>query len=795
MIESRSLKFYPKIDSVLSKTLQEQIANSLHSAISNPSVRIPAFIRIYSCFIDITSSNQDPVTNYSAIKELNSDKAYHSNLKLFFSFLVNEFKYKDTQASTYVRILATALTSIKSNTQYDKLIQPNEIKFSLCKLDLDEQETYQRTINQKKLKYYSGWGVFDCEGKYHRVYLAYLYDVTDENFTNFVISAMNDLSITKHGETLRGTLLFINNIFKDIVFIYKSRENIILSLHKNNLSQTFESIFNLRLYQLNKSGKSISTFIKYKFPSCLEAFNQCFIYTKILEEPERPFIVPTFKSIKASGRSVNTGTTTETKERLLTNIPSEIKDDEALAIIEERVNSDINHIIIYCESLIDTIDSMHKRNEAYKESGIIKRPPKPGGAIIMEPDIGRINSNLPFGIKHINNTVATFYHYGFGAFNGYNRFLSSANNFMSNTDYLKELNLPTLETLMPYLMLLVYYHPEITPQFFINWELFDKNGRKVGIKETGNITVIQSYKKRRGPKKAQQIIPLTKNSKQIVDKLIEHTAYARQFLKGIGNDNWRYILLTCPNISSPPKRLVRFPRKESSMYGNFYKGMCEPSYLEGNQILSDESARQLSKLAHLRPLRANMALKTYFDTGSTLEVHKVLGHESKDIELLECYLPDVLLDFFRDRDIRNFQNALIYEAMKDSDLLLDSLDSNIININQFFENHGLKEIPNQLKVISEQSKTYSKKKFDEIRLLISIPLLQIMNCIRNEFIKFDEKDISSNMRDWINISNFVIQHIELSKSGSTKNNLDPSILEMFNQAMLHPIRPGALKYD
>ncbi|MDF4881629.1 hypothetical protein P3558_25590, partial [Vibrio parahaemolyticus] len=111
------------------------------------------------------------------------------------------------------------------------------------------------------------------------------------------------------------------------------------------------------------------------------------------------------------------------------------------------------------------------------------------------------------------------------------------------------------------------------------------------------------------------------------------------------------------------------------------------------------------------------------------------GHEKKDANLLTSYLPKPLMDFFNDRWVRQFQNAILLEAMKDSVYRLDAVNMSAEDIEEFLSNHGISNIPEHFDHgFNQQTETDNETPesiaFNQLTYTISTSLLQLLMAIR-----------------------------------------------------------------
>ncbi|OZS42685.1 hypothetical protein ASV53_17205, partial [Photobacterium sanguinicancri] len=454
-----------------------------------------------------------------------------------------------------------------------------------------------------------------------------------------------------------------------------------------------------------------------------------------------------------------------------------IRDEEALNIIHQRLNRDIEHIKTVSKKMFEGIEYRLNRNEKFKVTGAIK--PHPCNVTIK--------NNIPMGIDHLDNTVATFYHYGFGVGSRASTYLG----FDGQADTLiRELNLPTAKTINIFASLLVLEHPKITPSWFQEWELFDKNGNQIGLKQTGNQWIAVSFKNRKGATTAQQEIILTDYTKSIVDTLIEHTQFAREALKEKGGSDWRYVMLVANLKGVNRSKNIGKLLSESE---NFNKTFEVNSYNDNKQlILSKSKAKELAEIVTLRNIRKARALQIYLETHSLKAVAEALGHKVLRLELMESYLPKPLMDYFNKRWIRQFQNAIIFEALKDSPYLFDALDFDESTLDEFLKNHRLGDLPENLEraISSIYSKENQKdiNNSNELVFTLTTPLFQVLIAIQSVIDNATEDDLFKPIIEkWYQSSVFILSHFTLTDKGKKYRRPPEETIPLYELALSNPL--------
>ena len=107
-----------------------------------------------------------------------------------------------------------------------------------------------------------------------------------------------------------------------------------------------------------------------------------------------------------------------------------------------------------------------------------------------------------------------------------------------------------------------------------------------------------------------------------------------------------------------------------------------------------------------------------------------MGHSDVRWSLITSYIPQTLIDFFNARWVRQFQNAIVFEAMKDSPHLFEAIDIKPDDLGLFLRNHGLRNLP---KMVAPELSDDSKKSgeaCEQVVFTVSTGLLQVFIAIR-----------------------------------------------------------------
>jgi len=372
------------------------------------------------------------------------------------------------------------------------------------------------------------------------------------------------------------------------------------------------------------------------------------------------------------------------KTKLLTYVPLHVSDEEAIKLLFESIQHDVDVLVNWAEKAVKEMGNRCKNRQTMAPNGQVRRIQKKG--MIHGGHQWLTDRNNP---EHLQNAAATLAEHG----------------YMTNTDAdlqllypppitqtAKELGLPVTNSLIPHCILLVASHPQITPSFLEKLELFDKNGKQVGFVPTDSGYQLVSHKDRRGHKLAQQIISLTAHTTEVVSQIIALTQPLRDYLKERKDDSWRYLFLTCGRGFAYPSRIKSLSNATSEPV------RCHQlaDALGDTSSLSYEKRLALAKQFSLQSLRASAGVLVYLNTKNAERMAKALGHKKYDYSLLSRYLPEPLLIFFQERWIRVFQTGMIVEALKESEYLLQATDfQNMDELHVFLNLHALKTLPDQ----------------------------------------------------------------------------------------------------
>lgn len=755
-IQTRTTKHLK--DNILSVPFQDTCNAAL-----TPTMKEQNFFERYKIFIDLTKP--DELIPYNGIELLSNNELLNQHIKEFIGFYMSEYSNSSLSQRGYYNRARKAYSFFVNFSQNNKL-KINELIFSSVKKTKDHQDCVEAfnslSLNEEKLHYYTGWNVSSKEGTSQPLLLHNFYNHFGYDITNTVFKAISNFTQTLKENTANHVRGEIIRLLDGYCELCSNKNDLLTNLRYDNSYHFHEKVLIILFAKAQVNGLSTSDFFK-RWGLKISYFYRVFVETGVFDEPLVPIVRPQYKKPKTkfsfpSGGKLNK----KESEKLLVNIPLNIKDEQAIIILSERINDKLAFIRRKSLEVFDEIKAKIETIERAKIEGLIR----PLSATAYHP--------IKVGIENELNLIATFYEHGIGCKakgKHYKTFLQ-----VDNKDTNRIFNLPTLRTASAFAALLVLEYPSITQSWLEKWELYDKNGNMTGFRQSGDKWIITSVKDRRGSELAQQNVNLTESGKKIVEIFIEHTRFAREAMKQNGDDGWRYML-----VSSTINKAYR---RKAPLSPSDY------SYLSENEDLNDIEIQSLKNQTSPKSIRKVRGIQIYLETKSISAVSQSLGHVSTNHKTLSHYLPSSLIDFFNDRWIRQYQNAILFESLKDSEYLESALDISLEEIDEFLSNNKLGKIPDSLVFDweNDNKKNNSEGNISQLVFTLSTAALQLLIAIQKIVETATDKDRFINTVElWYQKAKFIIGSINLE----TRKNKD--IIPLYHTALENPLNCEVLK--
>lgn len=495
--------------------------------------------------------------------------------------------------------------------------------------------------NQQALAYYEGWKAFSSDGHEMLIDLElarkqYGAKYADD-FSNKIFRYLRKFKKS----TALYKLSNIKFIFDYMFHFLPTQAALDLLLDRGEVNAFFDHIKEVEELRVRSLGNKLPAF-KKRWAQIVLVAHDFFVTYKVFAAPAYDLSRVVFVSGPELAQP--------TKQQLvsmITPIPLHIASDKVAAQVCRDISEDTLNIAKVCEKVrqqtLALVDRRKQAANAYRE-------------------------NLKIGFESKDDERFARYCYNWETYN-YSR-LGKRNKYTLYEEcpgLAEKLGLLTGTTLIPLLYLLVYQHPKITPSWLIKFEMTGSDGQDYGVRDDGSFVV--SEKSRMGFFNAQQVINLNPKSKALFRDIQELTKQARAYLKSIGDDSWRYLLLGRHRGFSYPGRINKLDKFSENMH------VTCPLTIALKKFFESDTRVALNRIG-LRPFRVNVAVMRFFESGDAYAMAEDLGHTGTGDDDLKEYLPLEIRQYFSSRRTRFFDNALIFESMQDSVYLVSALDFN-----------------------------------------------------------------------------------------------------------------------
>lgn len=635
--------------------------------------RIQHALRLFECFLQITRQ-EFSVSTLNSVDFLPLAKDFLGALRS-----PRFWDASDKTRSTASRAFIEMCVAVRE--PYSAFWSNDDLKFvteSLGKTIIDDADHFEtRQLDEEKVWMWRGWKIVDLKGNAQWLPMLRLYNRLGQTFTDrLFFECQIYCNARRHGVPLPFLELcrFIGDYSADISAARFLDRQFITIFWRDFLVHYFTHGYS------NGDGSSVATLTtrwRGNFPAFVQ---QHLVATGIFAAPIGNFPMPKAKKVHGAKTNIRHDKHgQEVKTKLITHVPLEIKDEQALTAIFDRINTDVFTLTTWATHAASDLIARFERGQLLARCGKVRTIQEPSVNTGSKWETNRANPN------YLANSAATLAHHGY-----LTRIETTVRLMfalpLSKTAF--ELGMPTTGALIPHCILLVSEHPSITPAFLEQLELYDRNGKLTGFIEADGGFRLSSWKRRRGSANAEQTILLNEKTAVIVQQIILITQSIRQYLRDRNNDDWRYLLLTCAQGFASPKRIRRLASETSisSRLDALSKSLTCYS------TLSLIESRELLSRFNLPSLRASVGVLIYLKNQSVTEMSKALGHVRYSPALLERYLPGPIIEFFQERWIRIFQTGLIVQAMEKSvNLIQASGFADMDEIDEFLMNHSVKK--------------------------------------------------------------------------------------------------------
>ncbi|MFJ4115188.1 hypothetical protein ACIPV9_02015 [Pseudomonas psychrophila] len=655
MIKLRSIKFFGMPN--LGSELLDQIRDQPHQIKMFTTLELCA--HLFDAFLSVT----DEVSKSAQVIRLSK-----TTLMQFRGFLLVETDANVNYTEVIFRVAKPWLKGIGFD-------EATVIEVSLIGSADESIRVYLAgRRSQQALDYYEGWTAVSSDGHEMLIDLElarkqYGAKYADD-FSNKIFRYLRKFK--------KSTALYkLSNIkfISDYMFHFlPAQEALDLLLDSGEVNAFFDHIKEVEELRVRSLGNNLPAF-KKRWAQIVLVVYEFFVTYKVFAAPAYDLS----KVIFVSGPEL----AQPTKQQLvamITLMPLHISSDKVAAQVCRDITEDTLNIANVCEQVrqqtLALVNSRKKAANSYRD-------------------------NLKTGFESKDDERFARYCYNWEIYN-YSR-LGKRNKYTlyeQESDLASKLGLLTGTTLIPLLYLLVYQHPQITPSWLIKFEMTGSNGQEYGVRDDGSFVV--SEKSRMGFLNAQQVINLNPKSKSLFRDIQELTKQARAYLKSIGDDSWRYLLLGRHRGVSYPGRINKLDKFSENMH------VTCPLTIALKKFCESDTRVVLSRIG-LRPFRVNVAVMRFFESGDAYAMAEDLGHTGAGEDDLKEYLPLEIRQYFSSRRTRFFDNALIFESMQDSVYLVNALDFNTLEeLDAFLKHYRLKPMPDSVSLRAFIQEYYSE---------------------------------------------------------------------------------------
>ncbi|MEE4130105.1 hypothetical protein V2I60_04750 [Pseudomonas viridiflava] len=607
------------------------------------------------------------------------------------------------------------------------------------------------------VRYYSGWWVECREGKIKFANLTDIYISYGEQLTNQILDIIQS-HFTKFSHNSCATkLVHLKRIFSLMCTLYPSQEKLLSLQDGIRVNEFVELLFAKHKSYTISNSFNLKSFYD-AWPMTIGLFKEVLTETAIMSAPEWPLLCPTYAS--ASEHEVKEEQTIF--EKAFIDIPLTFSDEKSFNAFETAVNDELSFIEKCCMNACKAeMSNYYEKKEKAKTGKIIA-------------DFRGLKIGNDFTEHDVLCTWQTY---------TYNIAKTGIFSSITPSGFMKLVKPLRAHTMLPFMHLLVQHHPLITPSWLIEFELVDSSGQQVNYTQSGGDWIATSFKPRAKGHEQQSIV-LTKTSKRIFEEIIAITKDARDYLRSIGDDSHRRLFLSGGRGLQKPipiETITPVGRLDSDIPLRYLM------LSEISEAFPSERVRRIVAKLSLRTLRDAVAIQVFLRTMSMEAVAIALGHAPGNSKVGEGYIPSVLRFFMMEHWLRIFQNAIVYEAMKESPYLHHAMDFNTLEeLNEFLLTHKehYKIIPDSETTVYQPINGLEDCQHDRLYIELNLAKLEILLCIYeiiSAALNTGIEIVTSAMR-WYPIATILYQAVHLHKEGTLASYCSRSVLLLFSKA-------------
>lgn len=620
------------------------------------------------------------------------------------------------------------------------------------------------------LAYWDGWPVENKRGRIQYVHLSKLYQTHGKEFVDELHSG-----IKRYVESRADVMS--NGYDRIVNFLVTNADEWPASSFKNpvKIYDFFKALIRATFKDHKPRARSTID-LGGRWDRHIAEVERAFILPRTWAQPYRPLPLTGLKRLRGRDTHITeTDHGTMVKTKLITPLPLHVTQAEAMHILAHKISSDVANVREWATRRMQEVMKAFHQRKAFAKKATDKDFTSPEfWASDPIANIAGLFEDSPYAIDW--QKILPRYK---------SRNKSPLDGDNISADLARKIGVPGVKDIYPFQCALVLEHPLITDSFLKSFELFDINGNMSGIVEEGGKSylayeeqipdlVMSGSKPRKGKNLSRQTFELSPTARKIIGDLILLTKQGRDYLRSIGDDNWRKLFIASSKGITRP-RPVPTVRWDKSQIKRFKK--ATPRFiLEFSAVMRDNTREEIIDFVSnvtLSSIRASRCVEIYLLTGKTELMRRALGHDVSDSKVLESYLPEIFIRLIESRSIQVVQKIIICHSLRDSPFLIEGAGFDTLEeLEIFLENYTSQELPTYLTNPESIEEVQASKQVDELFLRIGTGSLIALLSLRDAVKTIDDHRIlPASFLKWAEIADLIEQNIELGNERSLKRKL------------------------
>ncbi|WP_143136809.1 hypothetical protein [Burkholderia ubonensis] len=717
--------------------ITEMVANSMPRTKSRISIQ--SILLMLECFVQITGLElkkddwqKNQVTFELFLGAINSDKFFNASLHA-----------RQRLTTSVVSILSVSGMNVPA--KWALSIRPSVMRIS-SELDKFRRKFCSLDLIEERVGYWMNWPSTNSSGNRTWFDLAIMYERFGADYTHefYICSASYHALIGPARVPLRKRLP---------EYMVSHPELTLRARFDQAASQEFWKGLIVYCLETDVPGKQVTTIIT-EWRNQVSRFFRALVRAGLFVEPVAGFPMPPRHFVAPSDTHVKIINGSSQRLKSVTPFSTvSFSDEEALKKKSEEVSADLNLISQWAETKADQVWCSYKRRVVLAEAGV--------PSLTETQDVRRGTSKRASDRKALANRAATLRYHGYITSHDYlNHGGPSQKTLLGNdrAGLANQLGMPTLDAMLPFMVLLVMRHSQITDAFLATLELYDKHNSRVGFGKNQSGYFLRGFKRRRGKDKAEQRIQMDADSARIVYRIMCVTSMCRRYLRKKGDDAYRYLFISSGNGFGYPTRFRSIAQRLSTARGQSEQFIADLQEFSGCSL---EKAVAIAANFSLTKLRAQIVIANYLKRQDTAEVARALGHVRFSYKLVVRYIPLPLMMFFMERWVRIHQTRFIVEALANSPYRLEASGFETeAELDMFMNNHCIEIDKSGNKFPGESAERQKEMSGATTLIGIDESVMTILCSIALSRKEGMSRKVRPGAEIWVDVAGLIIEHIE-----------------------------------